>query len=153
MPTRKNPTLAQVVEAVAAELNGPLPFDEFVQRILTRYESKAKNPAQLVRTNLRYELSDYTLVFRDPKTLVPLRVAMQDVRFRVPLDATQAQHGVLWYADWFTPFSGPIFSHSLGSDPPTFTDANAQPIPTRLVTLQAPPRRTRPFPRGDNGEP
>jgi Plasmid pRiA4b ORF-3-like protein len=136
MPTQTGPTLAQVAEAIAAELDAAIPFDEFVQRVLARYESKAKNPAQLVRTNLRYELPHLGVVFLDPKTLIPLRVAMQGVRFRVPLDAEQLNHGAIWYDDWFTPFSKPVYSYRAQPESPTFFDSNAQPIPARFVALK-----------------
>ena len=141
MPTPKPPTLAQIAEATAAELNGTIPFDEFVQRVLARYVSKAKNPAQLVRTNLRYELPRLSVVFLDPKTLIPLRLAMQGVRFRVPLDSEQLNHGAIWYYDWFIPFSKPNYSYHAKPEPPAFFDSNAQPIAARFVTLKFKPSR------------
>lgn len=141
MPAPKRPTLAQVADAIAAELGAPIPFDEFVQRVLARYVSKAKNPAQLVRTNLRYELPRLSIAFSDPKTLIPLRLAMQDVRFRVPLDADQLNHGVLWYHDWFVPFAKSNYTYRAQRELPTFFDSNDQPIAARFVTLKVKPKR------------
>ncbi|MCX7839094.1 MAG: plasmid pRiA4b ORF-3 family protein [Anaerolineae bacterium] len=139
MPTTRGPSLSQVAQAVVAEMDAPISLDEFVQRVLARYPSRAKNPAQLVRTNLRYEQWRLGLAFLDSKTLVPLRLAMQGVRFRIPLDAEQLKHGAVWYFDWFEPFFKPIFPRSIESAPPTFFDANAQLIPTPLVTIQVRP--------------
>ncbi len=135
MSTKKGPTLAQVAATVAAELDAAIPFDEFVQRVLAHYESHAKNPAQLVRTNLRYELPRLSVVFLDPKTLIPLRLAIQGVRFRVPLDSDQLNHGVIWYNDWFMPFCQANYSYRAKSEPPTFFASNAQPLSARIVTL------------------
>ena len=136
MPNPKGGTLARVAEAVAAEIDAAIPLDEFLQRVVARYETKSKNPARLVRTNLRYELPRLGIVFLDPKTIIPLRVALQGVRFRVLLDAEQLKHGVLWDDDWFAPFAKPNYSYQPKPEPLAFFDANGQPIPTRSATLK-----------------
>lgn len=136
MPTAKGPALSQVAGAIIAELDAPIAFDEFVQRILARYQSKAKNPAQAVRANLRYELLRLGTVFLDSKTIVPLRVALKGIRFRIPLDQEQLKHGVIWY-DWFIPFyKGRYFYNALETIPTLF-DTQAQPIPTSLATVES----------------
>lgn len=136
MSTSKGPTLTQVAEAIIAELDAPIAFDEFVQRILARYQSKAKNPAQAVRANLRYELRHLGIVFLDSKTIVPLRVALKGIRFRIPLDQEQLKHGVIWY-DWFVPFYKGRYFYNTPEVIPTLFDTQAEPIPTSLATVES----------------
>jgi hypothetical protein len=70
-------------------------IDEVAKRILTMYPSRAKNPLTSVRSTLRLEHAGKTLVFLDRQTLVPLHVAMQGVRFRIPLTREEVDRGVL----------------------------------------------------------
>ena len=48
-----------------------------------------------MRSTLRLEHAGKTLMFLDRQTIVPLRVAMQGVRFRIPLTREEVDRGVL----------------------------------------------------------
>src|SRR5262245_59173226 len=96
MADKKPPSLAAIIERVLARVPGPMPVDELARRVLAMYPSKAKNPLTSVRSTLRLEHAGHTLVFLDRQTIVPLRVAMQGVRFRIPLTRQEAADGVLY---------------------------------------------------------
>src|SRR5712691_4370382 len=95
MADKKSLSLDKTIEQVLAQVHGPMPVDEFARRVLAIYPSKAKNPLTALRSNLRSEHLGKTLVFLNRQTLVPLRVAMQGVRFRIPLTRQEATQGVL----------------------------------------------------------
>jgi hypothetical protein len=65
MPTPKGPTIAEVAAEVAATLDGPIPFDEFAQRVLAIRPSAGKHPISQTKSSLRYELSRIGLAFAD----------------------------------------------------------------------------------------
>jgi hypothetical protein len=140
MPVQRGPTQAQIAQAIIAELAAPIPFDEFVQRILERHSSKAKNPAQLVRTNLRYELQRLSAVLLDNKMITPLRLAMQGVRFRIPLDAEQLKHGAIWQ-EWCAPFFKSSYGYRTKFELPIFLDVDSHPVLTQSIALTMKPAR------------
>jgi len=76
--------LDKTIEQVLAQVDGPIPVDEFATRVLAIYPSKAKKPMASIRSHLREEHPGQTLVFLDRHTIVPIRVAMRGVRFRTP---------------------------------------------------------------------
>ena len=84
MPATQQPNLGEIISALAAELDGPIAVDLFVDRVLARWPSSAKNPKANIRTKLRHEAADFDLLFTDRKRkwIAPLRVVMRGVRFR-----------------------------------------------------------------------
>ncbi len=66
-------------------VTGPVPAADLVEQMLAARPSQAKNPRQAMRQRLR-EAVGRLLVFVDADTVLPLRLAFQGVRFRLPLD-------------------------------------------------------------------
>lgn len=132
MSAQKPPTLAEAVTQVVAQMDGPLPLDEFISRVLRIHPSRARNPAALIRNHLRYEEIGRSLVFADPKTLVPLHLVMQGVRFCIPLSRREVEEGRL-YLD-------PAFHHFLRREIPyeqmTLLDEAGRTLPTRVVQMK-----------------
>jgi hypothetical protein len=95
MSEKSGVTVAQAVEQVLAGLDGPISIEELSARVLAIRPSKAKNPVTLLRNQLRWDHVGKTLVFLDDRTVLPMRLAMQGIRFRIPVDPQETSRGVL----------------------------------------------------------
>ena len=100
-------TLSQAIEQVMAQTDGPLGAGELTRRVLAIYPSKAKRPGASVRNRLRWE-DGKTIVFLDRQTVIPLRLALRGVRFRIPVARREASRGIL--------FTEPAFNFFLRRD-------------------------------------
>ena len=85
MPNNK-PTLKQVVEQVLAEVEGPITVKDLAERVYAIYPTKAKTAMSSFRNCLHYDEQGVNLVYLNRDTILPMRIAMQGVRFRVPID-------------------------------------------------------------------
>jgi hypothetical protein len=85
MPDKKI-TLKQVVEQVLAELDGPITVKDFADRVYAIYPTRSKTAMSSLRNCLHYDEQGINLVYLDRYTILPTRIAMQGVRFRVPID-------------------------------------------------------------------
>jgi hypothetical protein len=132
MSDKQSSTLSQAVEQALAGIDSPIAFQEMSARVLAIRPSKAKNPAASLRNHLRWDHVGKTLVFLDDKTIVPMRLAMQNVRFRIPLTPHATSRRVL--------FIQPAFSYFLrtGLDLQAvgLEDEAGRPLPVRPVTIQ-----------------
>lgn len=91
MPTPKGPTITEVAAEVAATLDGPIPFDEFAQRVLAIRPSTGKHPVTQVKSTLRYELGRIGLTFADGahKQVTPMRGVLTGLTVRHVFDAQE----------------------------------------------------------------
>ena len=80
------PTLKQVVEKVLATLDGPISVKDLAEQVYAIYPTKAKTAMSRLRECLHYDEQGVNLVYLDRHTILPMRIAMQGVRFRVPID-------------------------------------------------------------------
>lgn len=87
-----NLTHEAILNELAASLTGPIPLDDLMQYVLARKPSSAKNPRQAVREKLRQTYRS-PFIFLDPETLLPIHLAMQGARFRMPLGRSGAEQG------------------------------------------------------------
>ena len=106
MPVKhEGPTLKQVTLQALADLTAPALVDDLARRVLERYPVTGKNPTKRVRGLLRsFDMVGVELVYLDPKTIAPLRLAMPGICFRVPLAAGDVQSGLLPVLPGFIPF-------------------------------------------------
>jgi len=79
-------TLKQVVEQVLSELNEPITVTDLADRVYAIYPTRAKTAMSSLRNCLHYDEQGVNLVYLDKFTVLPMRIAMQGVRFRVPID-------------------------------------------------------------------
>lgn len=91
MPTTQNPTLVEVAAQIAATLDGPIAYDEFVQRILAIRPSRGKNPTSQTKSALRYELVRIGLTHVDSthKRVAPIRFVLNGLTIRHVFDAQE----------------------------------------------------------------
>ncbi len=132
MSDRKPVTVREAVAQVVAQLDGPIVRDEFVARVLTIRPSKARNPAASINNHLRWEERGKTLVYLDPQTIIPLRAAMQGVRFRIPLSQEEVNRSLLLVDPAFRYF----LCREIAYDQIRLLDEAGQSLPTRVITLK-----------------
>jgi hypothetical protein len=131
MTDEKPITLEAAVQQVVAELAGPTPVAEVVQRVLAIRASSAKRPDQQVRNQLSGHWNK-TWVYLDARTVVPLRVVMHGARFRIVLSRLEIKHGALLLEPNFRGFTK---LHAEPSDL-TLLDVAGQPLPARPLTIK-----------------
>jgi hypothetical protein len=90
-------TVEAAFRQVIDQLEGPTPLDEVVQRVLAIRPSNAKNPAQQVRNNMRY-MYQPDWVWLDPRTLLPMRLCMRGVRFRITPSQPEIERSLFYGA-------------------------------------------------------
>lgn len=117
-------TLEQAVQQVMSEIEGPIPVREFVGRVLTIRPSSAKRPEQQVR-NLLSGHWNKTWVYLDARTVVPLRVVMTGIRFRIVLSRIESSRGILFLDPNFRGF----VKRDVALADLTLLDAAGQPLP------------------------
>jgi hypothetical protein len=125
-------TLSEAVEQVLGQVDGPVAVEELCERVLTLWPSKAKNPQSNIRTHLRQDQAGKTLVFVDADTVLPLPVAMQGVRFRVPLDRREVKRGMAIIRPAFNIF----LRREIEPEAVHLLDQRGRSLPVRLMTIQ-----------------
>jgi hypothetical protein len=84
-PQDIKPTYTEIMTQLLDAATGPIPLREFSEQILALRTTQAKKPLEAVRTQIRQQVG-HLLVFLDPETILPSRLAMQGVRFRMQMD-------------------------------------------------------------------
>lgn len=94
MPNDK-PTLKQVTEQVLSDLDGPITVKDLADRVYAIYPTKAKTAMSSFRNCLHYDEQGVNLVYLNKDTILPMRIAMRGVRFRVPIDRHVEKENVI----------------------------------------------------------
>ncbi len=131
MPDEKPITLAQAVDQVVAELDGPTPVTEVIQRVLAMRPSAAKQPEKLVRNHLSGHW-DKSWVYLGAKTVISLRVTMRGARFRLVLSRLESRRGILFLEPNFSGF----VKRGLGPSDVTLCNVDGRPIPAKPTTVK-----------------
>lgn len=131
------PTRQEVIEQLAAELNEPVPIKEFIQQVLSIWHSTAKNPESGVRGAIRNDYEGKIFLFLDNDTIVPTRVALKGIRFRVPLTEFEVERKCLRLIPAFTHMVN-ISSRFQGVEEKdvSLVDENGRSLPTRFLAYE-----------------
>jgi len=125
----KQPTKSEIITQVLSEINGPTDIDEVVTKVLETYKSTSKKPQTLIRQTIKdWEFNGNIIVFIDSNTIVPLKIAMPGVQFRIPVFPNMARTCTL--PTYF--FIGFMNIYGMEKDY-AFFDENDQPIKTKVV--------------------
>ncbi|MEZ4664810.1 MAG: hypothetical protein R2911_45350 [Caldilineaceae bacterium] len=124
---------------MAAQLNGPIAFNEFAEHVLALWPTKAKNPQNSVRDAFRYGIADYGLTYLDDKRqmLMPLAVGLRGVQFRHVLTQPEIDARTIFLDLSFWALYG--LRMSFQKDELTtiqFLDENGQPLSTEPNVLK-----------------
>src|SRR6266508_5655729 len=126
--TQSEPTISSILLELADEYDGIVAEREVLDRVLERRPSQAKDPYASIRNILRYESFESGWVRLGGGKLIPRRIALQGLRFRViPSDDEFA--GDLLARSWLMPFV------SLRLQNIQLQDAAGRPIPTKRASL------------------
>jgi hypothetical protein len=125
-------TKDQAIEQVVGQLDGPITLDEFCERVLALWPSRAKKPAAAIRQTLRYAHAGKSVILLDARTIVPLRVALRGVRFRIPLSRQEVKQGLLFLSPNFTYF----VPYDVPAEDVQLLDAGGRALSTRLLSLK-----------------
>ena len=93
-PTEKSLTYEMVITEIMRSASDPLPAQELAAQMLSALPSSARNPQQAMRQHIR-QANGKQLVFLDADTVLPLRLAYQGARFRIPLERESFDKGLL----------------------------------------------------------
>jgi len=80
------PTLKQVVEQVLSKVDGPITVKDLADRVYATYPTRSKTAMSSFRNCLHYDEQGVNLVYLNRNTILPMRIAMQGVRFRISID-------------------------------------------------------------------
>jgi hypothetical protein len=122
------PTIADILQELSAQYNGVVAEREVMDRVLERKPSRAKNPYAGIREKLRYDGPRLGWVRLGGGELIPLRVALTGLRFRViPNDDEFAGDLIAWskLAPFVAPETGGL----------RLEDASGQPLTIRSTSL------------------
>ena len=138
----KPPTYDEVIAELLRTSTGPVPAVALTKRMLAARPSSANSPAQAMRQRLS-EAAGRLLVFVDPDTVLPLRLAYRGARFRLPLDRDSMKRGPVSIGD-------SLYRYLPWDFPPErlrFVDTAGQPITFRVRRISE--KMKTPFGRTD----
>lgn len=93
--TQHEPTIASILRGLAHEYDGPVEERRILERVLEQRPSSAKNPYATIRERLRWDGLKLGWVRLNRTQLVPLRVALEGLRFRCLPRPQDVEAGVL----------------------------------------------------------
>ncbi len=103
--SNQEPTIASILRVLAREYDGPVEERQVLDHVLEHRPSAAKNPYATIRERLRWDGLTLGWLRLGRGKLVPLRVALQDLRFRCVPRARDVAAGMLPLAH-LQPFAG-----------------------------------------------
>jgi hypothetical protein len=122
------PTISRILQELAEQYSGVVAEREILDRVLARRPSRAKNPYASIREKLRFEAASVGWVRLGGNELVPLRVVLDGLRFRLrPREEEIALSTLLRVR--LAPFV-PLYRRDLRLE-----DAAGQPLAAREVSL------------------
>src|SRR5690348_9809107 len=125
---QSEPTISSILLELADEYNGIVAEREVFDRVLARRPSQAKDPYASIRNKLRYDAIETGWVRLGGGELIPRRVALQGLRFRV-IPSEEEFAGDLLARVWLIPFV------SLREPAPRLEDADGRVIQSRATHL------------------
>jgi hypothetical protein len=126
------PTIEQAVRQVVAEMDGPTPIEEVIDRVLAIRPSTAKGREASIRNSLRWS-ARRTWLQTDAKTIAPMRAILHGVRFRHAPSRLEIKHGALLAEPLFDIFLNP----NLALDDIQLLNAGGAPLPARVIEIQS----------------
>jgi hypothetical protein len=126
--TQSEPTISSILLELAHEYDDVVAERDVLNRVLERRPSQAKDPYASIRNILRYEAFESGWVRLGGGKLLPRRVALQGLRFRV-IPSNEEFAGDMLARSWLMPFV------SLRIQKIQLQDATGRAIPTKRAAL------------------
>lgn len=89
------PTIADILQALSTQFDGPIEERQLLDRVLEQRPSKAKNPYATIRERLRWDGPALGWLRLDRSEVVPMHVVLQGLRFRYIPTMWELEAGVL----------------------------------------------------------
>ena len=118
----KPPTYAEIIAGIMRSTQGPMSVRAVAEKMLVTLPSQSKNPLQAMRQHIR-QANGKSMVFLDADTVLPLHLAFQGVRFRLPLDREMVNRGLV----------------NIGDSLPTYLPQNLPLVQVRFVDATGKP--------------
>ena len=96
--TEKPPSYEEIIAGLLRSTPGPLSAKKLAEKLLAARPSQAKNPLRAMRTHIR-QANGRQLIFLDSDTILPIRLAFQRARFRLPLGPEMVNKGLVNIGD------------------------------------------------------
>ncbi|MGC9038903.1 MAG: hypothetical protein ACP5MJ_05295 [Roseiflexus sp.] len=126
---QREPTIASILLELAEEYDRVVAEREIYERVLQRRPSQARDPFASIRARLRFGANEVGWVRLGDGALMPLRVALTGLRFRVTPGPHELATGLLLRTHLF-PFVAPY------QDDLTLKDAAGTLIPFRFDSIE-----------------
>ncbi|HEU5100854.1 MAG TPA: hypothetical protein VFU22_17615 [Roseiflexaceae bacterium] len=123
-------TISSILLELADEYQGVVSEREVFDRVLGRRPSQAKDPHASIRNKLRYDSIETGWVRLGGGELIPRRIVLQGLRFRINPSDDEFANDMLSRV-WMVPFA------SLRQAAPRLEDANGRPLQTYTTSLPA----------------
>lgn len=123
------PTIDEAIKRALAKVNGPIDKKEFISNVLKIRPSSSRHAVGNIRNNLDHFEGD-VIAHLDKKTIVPLRLVMSGIRFRIPLSPIEVKQGAL--------IIDPSFKGFLHENPEDIKliDEQGNPLPINIVNIK-----------------
>lgn len=131
LSNQKPPTYEEILRELLAPATGPVPLDDLIEQVQARRPSQAKNPRSGIRNQIKQQEGRLLILVEGGKAALPLRLAYQGVRFRIPLDRDAVDQGLLLLEPTLQSYLP--WDFSLGQV--QLVDAAGKPIPYGIKTI------------------
>jgi hypothetical protein len=132
MPKSELPSIDMAIESVLSKLDEPIDIHDFYNKVLEIRPSASKKPTISIYNNIKRHFVGESIAFLDKQTIVPLRIAMPGVRFRIPLSDIEIKRKVLIIDPFFRGF----VSRRNESKNFDLVDEKGNPLPKKIVSIK-----------------
>jgi hypothetical protein len=127
----KKLTMSHAIKMVIDQLDGPISEEEMARRVFEIFPTTAKTARSSLKNNIRYDHDGQTLIRISKDKIIPMRLFMPGVRFRIPVNARLA-HACILTLDMFDPF---YFRDRLGKTSLTFEDEKGEILSVSMKSI------------------
>ncbi len=131
MKVEKKLTMSQAIQMIIDQLDGPISEDELARRVFEIYPTTAKTSRSSLKNTIRYDHDGHTLIRLNKDKIIPMRLFMPGIRFRIPVNA-RLTHACILTVDMFDPF---YFRDRPGKTSLTFEDEKSEILPVRMKAI------------------
>jgi hypothetical protein len=127
----KKLTMSHAIQIIVDQLDGPISEDELARRVFEIYPTTAKTSHSSLKNTIRYDHDGHTLIRVNKDKIIPMRLIMPGVRFRIKVDARLA-HACILTLDMFDPF---YFRDRPGKTLLAFEDEKGETLPVCMKAV------------------
>jgi hypothetical protein len=127
----KKLTMSHALQMIIDQLDAPISEEELARRVFEIYPTTAKTASSSLKNTLRYDHDGHTLIRISKDKIIPMRLFMPGVRFRIPVNARLA-HACILTLDMFDPY---YFQSRPGETSLSFKDEKGEILPVHMKAI------------------